>query len=194
MAVHASDRAALALPRPLRDAAPLALLALVALALDAAPGLPWLAGVVAAGFFAGAALVRAVQQERELRQIRARADRLILQGGERTHPAAVVLWREGELVGERHRALVAAAAERTLHHASRELLPSSSPLDRCAVRENEDLVRLLATRLHDGRPVAARGVLLAERVLGDPASPLYDAVAGEPLGVALRRVLHALEP
>ena len=194
MAAHAPDRAALALPRPLRSAAPLAALALAALALDAAPGLPWVAGVVGAGFFAAAALVRAAQQARELQRGRARADRLILQGQERARPPAVVQWRAEELTGTRHRQLVEAAAQRTLQHASGGLLPSASPLNRCAVREHEELIRLLAARLGDERPVAARGVLLAQHVLGDPESPLYDVDAGEDLGAALRHVLHALEP
>jgi hypothetical protein len=60
------------------------------------------------------------------------------------------------------------------------------------VRRSDDLLEALAGRLGDERPVAARGVLLAQRLLRDPASPLYSE--GPVLPRELSRVLGALEP
>lgn len=194
MAVHVPDRAALSLPRPLRAATPLAALAAAALALDAAPGLPWVAGVAAALLFATAAAVRAVQEERELRRIRGSADRLILLG--QAHPGAsgVVVWRSEELTRREHRRLLAREVERTLRYGSTDRLPAAAPVNRGAARASGLLLRRVADRLDDEQPVTARGILLAEQLLRDPSSPLYDPDADEPLAHALAHTLHALEP
>ena len=61
------------------------------------------------------------------------------------------------------------------------------------VRRNERLLRALAERVGDERPVAARGVLLVRGLLRDPASPLYSE-GDEPLARTLSRVLGALDP
>jgi hypothetical protein len=66
------------LPRPFRSAVPLAVLALVAAALDLDPRLPWLAGVFAASCFAVAAAVRATRARVEVAHVRRAADRLIV--------------------------------------------------------------------------------------------------------------------
>jgi hypothetical protein len=52
----------------------------------------------------------------------------------------------------------------------------------------------MAERLADERPVAARGMLLAQSLLRDATSPLYADDADRLLGPALRRVTGALEP
>jgi hypothetical protein len=194
VATHVDTRPATPVPRPLRAALPLAALALVALATGADPDLPWRAGVVGAALFALAAVTRWSQQQRELRRVRATADRLILAGHEQHAPPAVVLWRANELAGEPHRRLLGREVEHILRAASPARLPSAAPLDRPGIRASEPLLRRLADRLADERPVSARGVLLAERLLADPAGALYDPAAPEPLPVALLRVLRALEP
>jgi hypothetical protein len=183
VATHVDTRPATPVPRPLRAALPLAALALVALATGADPDLPSLAAVT-----------RWSQQQRELRRVRATADRLILAGHEQHAPPAVVLWRANELAGEPHRRLLGREVEHILRAASPARLPSAAPLDRPGIRASEPLLRRLADRLADERPVSARGVLLAERLLADPAGALYDPAAPEPLPVALLRVLRALEP
>jgi hypothetical protein len=55
------------------------------------------------------------------------------------------------------------------------------------------LVRL-QVRLADERPVSARGVLLAQTMLRDPASPLYSDDPDQSVARMVRRVLGALEP
>ena len=52
----------------------------------------------------------------------------------------------------------------------------------------------LERRLADERPVAARGVLLAQALLRDAASPLYSEETEHLLAPTLRRMLGALEP
>ena len=73
-------------------------------------------------------------------------------------------------------------------------LPSASPLKRPAARGRTELFARLAARLGDERPVAARGMLLAQSLLHDATSPLFADDADTLLAPALRRVTGALEP
>src|SRR5262249_57150266 len=97
MATHAPSFGSLDLPRPGRAALPLVALAVVALALEAAPELR-LAGVAAAACFALAAVVRAARAESDLARIRRAADRLILTDAHAAEGSDVVRWRTLELV------------------------------------------------------------------------------------------------
>ena len=182
------------LPRPGRSALLFALLCAAALALDAAPSLPWTAGVVAGVLFAVACAARTVREHRELGRVRRTADRLIVYAPTSRDASELVRWRCAELTTrtarERHRREVA----RTLRMLDPGRLPSASPLRRSAARSFRDLFVQVEHRLGDERPVAARGILLAQALLRDAASPLYSEETEHLLGPALRRILGALEP
>ena len=186
--------AALDLPRPVRAAAPFLLVGALVLAFGAAPDLPWALVAGAAALFEAAGLVRAVQARRELAGLRGTADRLILQAPRYPDATALVRWRTRELTTAAERGRVRRDLQRTLRAIDPARLPGASPLRRPAARRNRELLELVAQRLGDGRPVAARGVLLARGLLRDPASPLYNEGADVRLPRALTRILGALEP
>ena len=181
------------LPRPsirpasFRPGAPFLALAIVSLALDAAPNIPWAAGVAGAGVFAAAAGVRRVQFASGQRSARRVADQRILRGH------GVPVWREEELVSPRARAQRRREIARIVRSASADRLPSASPLNRTAVRQSAGVLRALAERLADDRPVSAAGILRVDQLLRDPSSPLYGEY-DELLPRAVTRVLGSLEP
>jgi len=182
------------LPRPTRAALPYAALALAALALDADPRLPWLAGAAGAVLFAVAGGVRTVRARHELAAVRRTADRLIVHAPRSRDASELVRWRSEELTTRARRDALKRDIEGVLHSVDPARLPSASPLNRPAARGCKDLFAALAARLDDERPVAARGILLAQSVLRDPTSPLYAEHADTLLAPALRRVTGALEP
>ena len=184
MATFARDR-----PAPVRSAAPFLALALVALAFVAAPGLPRIAAGAAALLFASAGAIRSWEAARELHRLRRAADRLILQSVD----VEVFAWRTRELTAEHSRTALRREVDRTVRAASAARLPSASPLNRIAVRQNAMLLERLADRLAGEEPVTARGVLLARRLLRDPDSPLYGEYDLH-LPREISRVLGALEP
>jgi hypothetical protein len=180
--------ASIAPRRPLRSAAPFAVLAAVALAFVADPRLPWFAPAAGAAPFAAAAGLRGLQARRDLRRRRAAADRLILAG------SALAVWRVDELTSRAMREGLRRDVERTLRALSPDRLPSASPLNRTAARRNEALLGRLAERLDSGEDVSPRGVLLARALLRDDDSPLYNDGVDLLLPRALTRILGALEP
>jgi hypothetical protein len=192
MAAHAPSFGTLDLPRPVRAALPLLVLALVALALEASPQLR-LAGLASAACFALAAAVRAERAEAELRRIRRIADRLILVDPHAVEGSDVVRRRALELVAAENRQGLARELEQTLRRMDPARLPSASPLRRGPVRRHQKLLRQLQERMLDGRPVTARGMVLLRRLLQDPGSALYEEHAGD-LSRALAHVLVELEP
>jgi hypothetical protein len=169
-----------------RSAGTFLTLAAASLALDAAPQVPWKAGVAGAVLFAAAGTIRRVQSAAERRTARRVADDRIMRGRGVPH------WRELELTSPRARATRRRQVERIVRSASGDRLPSASPLNRAAVRGSTGLLRSLAQRLDDDRPVNPRGVLYVDQLLGDPASPLYGAHA-DLLPRAITRVLGALD-
>jgi hypothetical protein len=182
------------LPRPRRAALPYLALALVALALDADPRLPWAAGLAGALLFASAGTVRTVRARHELAVVRRTADRLIVHSPQSRDASGLVRWRSGELTTRAKRDSLRRDVERIVHSLDPARLPSASPLKRPAARRSIDLFRALAARLGDEQPVAARGILFVQAVLRDPASPLYSDDADGALVPALRRAIGALEP
>lgn len=181
------------MPRPGRAALPLLALTLVALLFLADPQLR-LAGLAAAACFALAAMVRAAHASAELRSVRRVADRLILADAHGAEGADVVRWRKLELVLPASREALAREIEQTLRRADPARLPSAAPLRRGVTRRNEELLRKLEERMRDGRPVTARGVILLQRLLREPGSPLYDDVRESRLPRAITTVLTELEP
>lgn len=171
---------------PARQVAPFLALAAGSLALDAAPQVPWAAGVAGAGLFAAAAGVRRAQVAVSQRAARRVADHRILRGH------GVPAWREAELVSARARAARRREIERILRAASADRLMSASPLNRIAVRKSEPLLRVLVERLSGAEPVSARGMLYVDQLLRDPASPVYGE-HDELLPRAIARVIGALD-
>lgn len=174
-------------PVSLRPGAPFLALAAISLALDAAPNIPWGAGVAGACLFAAAAGVRRAQFASGQRAARRVADERILRGHGVPH------WREEELTSHRARAARQRELRRIVRAASAERLPSAAPLNRTAIRGSAALFAAVAGRLGDDRPVTAFGMLHLDQLLRDPASALY-AEHDELLPRALTRVLGALEP
>jgi hypothetical protein len=170
----------------LRQVGPFLALAGGSLSLDAAPQVPWVAGVAGAALFAAAGAVRRTQLAGEHRSARRVADARILKG------RGVPVWREEELTSRRARAAKGREIEWLVQSTSDGRLPSAVPLNRIAVRRSDDLFEALMRRLDDERPVSAFGMLHLEQLLGDPASPLYGEHA-ELLPRAITRVLGALD-
>lgn len=192
MATHASSFGTLDLPRPGRSALPLLALAVIALALEAAPRLQ-LACVAAAACFALAAVVKAERARAELRAVRRVADRLILVDSFGAEGSDVLQWRAHELVAPASRQELARELKATLRTIDTARLPSASPLRRGVARRHRQLLLRLEERMLDRRPVTARGVILLRRLLREPGSPLYDE-HGADLSCAIARVLVELEP
>jgi hypothetical protein len=177
----------MALRAPTRSAAPFLALAAGSLALDAAPHVPWAAGIAGAGMFAGAAAVRGAQARAQRHAARRVADQRILSGH------GVPAWREEELTSRNARSARRREIGLILKSASPDRLPSAAPLNRVAVRSSRGLFETVMSRLADERPVSARGMLHLDELLRDPASPLFGE-HDELLPRAIARVLGALEP
>lgn len=183
------------LPRPLRSAAPLVVLAALAGATALDPRLPWLLGAIGALCFGVAAFVRAIRARVELAAVRRTADRLIIHGARALDASELVRWRCEELTSRESRDAMRREIEHVLGQLDPRTLPSASPLRRPAARANEHLLRALADRLGSSRPISARGVLFAATLLRDGGSPLYAEGSGTALlARALTRALGALEP
>jgi hypothetical protein len=185
---------ALDLPHPLRAAAGFAALVTAGLALEADPQLPWIVGVAAAVLFGVAGATRTVQSRRELTAVRRTADRLIVHEPLSRDASELVRWRCAELTRRAQRDRLARAVASTLNALDPRRLPSASPLRRPEARGAQPLLEQLRTRLADEKPIAARGIILAQILLHDPASPLYSEGPEQNLSRTLRRVLGALEP
>lgn len=109
-------------------------------------------------------------------------------------PSPRLAWRTAELVSDEHRDELARSVTATIHSADERFLPSASPLDRGAVRECRSQLLDLASRLCDhDRPVMPRGILLVERLLSGPQSPLYARVPVARVHDELTRTRAALE-
>jgi hypothetical protein len=82
---------------------------------------------------------------------------------------------------------------RDLHGPMR--LPGSSPLKLADLQPYEHELATLAERLADGdRPVRAEGLRLADELVTNGGSPLYDHSRTRELPKAIESILAALEP
>ncbi|MGH2972629.1 MAG: hypothetical protein ACRDLE_10985, partial [Gaiellaceae bacterium] len=113
----------MALHAPVRQVGPFLALAAASLALDAAPQVPWAAGVAGAGLFVAARRAQAATSQRAARRV---ADHRIVRGH------GVPVWREEELVSARARTRRRREVERILRAATADRLPSASPVNRVA--------------------------------------------------------------
>lgn len=142
-----------------------------------------------AGVWRGLGRLRA---RRALRALRAAADTDLAR---RDRPPLRLAWRVEELVGTKNRLDLAHSVRSLVRDARPSYLPSASPFNRLVVRAESDALLVVAARLADlERPVAARGVVLLERLLTDGSGPLYDRDRVDEFGSTLDTILDALEP
>lgn len=179
---------------PLAAASPLLVEALIALAVGGSVGVrgPIVAGV--GGLLALAGLVAGVRAAIERDRRRRLADDWILWGAAVRPSATLLSWRAGELASPRLRTALARGLQRIEREVVGLARPGSVPLNQRGLRCNLRLLRALTRRLADrSHPVSVQGIVLADRLLTEPWSPLYSAVSEEELASALGSVLAALD-
>jgi hypothetical protein len=116
-----------------------------------------------------------------------------LTAGEPASSDAELSCRAAQLVSARTRRRIVAGLERLWSPRSeRSGLSAAIPFDRPAVWVARPALEQLAMALRSREMVHPRGVILAERLLSDPCSPLYRPVYGEQLYEAAREALFAL--
>ncbi len=185
-----------ALPSPVRAAAPYAVI-LAVTGIAAAAGLisgrP--AGALSAAGTA-AAVVAALWGWFQRARLRELADRFIATGTG-APPVEAVLARRAELTSTRERrGLARSMSEAVATAKAAPGLSARVPLDRRAVLAESALMSRVAGRLEDVEsPVAARGVALAELLVTDCASPLYrgGAKGSDELHRRLTQILFEME-
>ena len=135
--------------------------------------------------------VRRLRARRELVAARRTADAELLATA---LPSPRFAWRTNELCSDEHRRALAESLVQVVRASETRYLPSASPLNRVAVREQLALLLQLAAALAETeRRVPPRGVLLVERLLTESKSPLYGRVSATELRTALTDAMNALE-
>jgi hypothetical protein len=105
--------------------------------------------------------------------------------------------RARQLVSDHERAILARTLQRTLEEIRRPrmTLIGGTPLRRREVLGAEVPLRVMIERLRDGRPVAAEGMALIERIITDGAwSPLYNVTVPGALRRLTVLATAALDP
>jgi hypothetical protein len=126
---------------------------------------------------------------------RDRLDERLAEGASRNDGPELSL-RSRQLVSESERLDLARMFEAAVRDASAPLSrpTAARPVQWPQVVDSADDLLALAQRLRDGRPVEARGVAMARRLVIDPASPMYDRDAVVTLQYAIRSARLALDP
>jgi hypothetical protein len=133
-----------------------------------------------------------LKNRRALRAARSAADDELVR---RQDTPLRLAWRAEELVAPKNRLELAHSLRSLVRDSAARYLPSASPVNRAAVRGESETLLALAARLADvHRAVAARGVLLVDRLLVDGSGPLYERARADQLHPYLERALGALEP
>lgn len=135
--------------------------------------------------------VREIQKRRALQAERRAADEELIAS---VLPSPRLAWRVHELVAPDFRLGVSRGITSLIHDADSGRLPGASPLNRPAVRAARPQLLALASRLADlDVHVLPRGVLLADRLVTDSHSPLYDRDRADAVHREVERALTALE-
>ena len=135
--------------------------------------------------------VRELQKRRALQAERRAADEELIDS---VLPSPRLAWRVHELVAPEFRLGVSRGLTDAVHEADGTRLPGASPLNRAAVRSARPQLLALASRLADLEVhVLPRGVLLADRLVTDSHSPLYDRARADGARREAERALTALE-
>jgi hypothetical protein len=120
------------------------------------------------------------------RRARAEADHWIGHGFEARYP-----WRVAELTSERQRRVSARGIHSVIGELNGSKLPGAAPLRIAALRPHVQLLESLETRLLDGAPVKARGMLAVAVLLTSAGSCLY--AENDDVASCLRSVHENLE-
>jgi hypothetical protein len=135
--------------------------------------------------------VRRLRARRELLAARRIADAELLATA---LPSPRFAWRTNELCSDEHRRALAESLVQVVRASETRYLPSASPLNRVAAREQLPLFLQVAAVLADTqRRVTPRGVLLVEELLTGSKSPLYLHRSANELRTTLAAALKALE-
>jgi hypothetical protein len=113
---------------------------------------------------------------RAIARLRGRAIDDQLLAGRSANGDPVTLARLSRLLDIRYRAMIAEALRRMLEAARKRRLNhfvAQVPLRTQEVLETEPLILTLARELEEEEAVSPRGVILADRLIRDGASPLY---------------------
>jgi hypothetical protein len=141
------------------------------------------------------ALRRAVERVKARRSLRAARRAADTELALRKSPPLRLAWRVEELVGTKNRLDLAHSLRTLVRDSSPRYVPAASPVNRIAVRPESEMLLAVAARLADlERPVSARGVVLADRLLTDGSGPLYDRDRVDELPAYLDSTIYALEP
>lgn len=172
-------------------AAPFLALAVLSALLLLIPEVPPGAAAFATAAFALAAVGRAAQQHRALRDMQVSIDRVLLQQ-KATPRSPLLVWRASQLCAPEARENLAVALRRAERSASAAHLAGASPLNRPAIRSCVVEIEALTSYLASTDPVNAKGVLLVHHLLEDPSTPLYGHAPASDLKDEIRAVLAAL--
>jgi len=182
-------------PRPALAGLPQLVLAVLVLVVGLAAMIRWPLVVATAGAIASVGLLQAARAAAELATRRRLADEWLLWGASARPSSALLDWRAAELGSPRLRSTLGHSLRRLEREVRGGTLPGAVPLNKRAIRCHLGLVRALQERLEDRtRPVSVRGMLLVERLLTEPGSPLYSSAPDDVLAEALSEALAALDP
>jgi hypothetical protein len=122
----------------------------------------------------------------ERRRARRDADYWIAHGFESRYP-----WRVAELTCERRRNACARALNAVINEVNGRKLPGATPIKRAALHQHLAQLEAIESRLRDGAPVTAIGMLAVDELLTSPDSCLFAEV--DSIEPCLRRVLVRLQ-
>jgi hypothetical protein len=179
--VQVSKRRDAELPgRPIVSALPELALAVLVLGMGFAASIDWRWVVAVACTFVAVGSWQAVRAGVELGRQRRVADEWLLWGAAARPSSALLSWRAGELSSPRMRSALAQSLRRIGREVRGRAYPGAVPLNGRAIRPHLGLLDALSERLADhDRPVSARGMVLVDRLLTEPGSPLYSRVGDE---------------
>jgi hypothetical protein len=180
--------------RPSLVFAPFLIGAVVVLVVGGVLGIAWRATGVIAGAVVFVGVVRARQAIDERERRRKLADDWLLWGAAVRPSAELLSWRADELTSRRVRTSLARSLARIEREVTGAVRPGSLPLNESGLRDHSSLLHDVAARVRDlSRPVTAIGMLLVDRLLRHPWSPIYSVVPEDELVHSLQHALIALD-
>jgi hypothetical protein len=181
--------------QPVLTALPELTLALLALGVGLVTTIAWRWTLSVAAALLVVALLRATRSVLERARRRRIADEWLLWGAAARPSSALLSWRACELMSPRLRRTLARSMRRIERETRGVAHLGAVPLNKRALRRQLNLVHAVNERLADrARPVSVRGILLVDRLLTEPGSPLYSRASDDVLAQALTDVLAALDP